>query len=1378
MNAKLDAPVVAKSFVRPYFLLRIGKLAKMRWWFMSVAIAQLSILIPQLSAATFTTNAPITEEDASYDGQDIVVSGAMLTMDGTHGFNSLILTNGAVLTHSPCTATETHKLEVEVSGTISVSADSRIDVTGKGYRAGYTAGNTPTGGATGRGGGSYGGLGGIWDTGRANAVYGDYADPNDWGSGGGDGTGGGQVLLKAMVLHLNGQLLATGGPGNQGAGSGGAIRVEVGTLHGDGMIQANGQTGGWASGGGGRIAVHAQDMSGFQVANIRAWGGGGGGSGGAGTVYLRDTDEPSGTLLIDGSGGGRGWTPLGISGTNYYSIADQVVIKSANSQVRSEHDGLVINLASTLMLDGGTLAIERLVSPQATLINGAWLTSPSPTADKVYMLVLEVSGTINVSANSRIDVSDKGFLAKRTTGNTTNGAATGQSGGSYGGLGGDYNGVANRVYGDYADPEDWGSGAGGDNPGGGLVRIKAGTLQLDGLINASGRGCIHTGGGAGGGVFVAVRKLFGTGSIIATGGNTCATAGGSGGGGRIAVYAEDMTGFDTKRISANGGADGRVGASGSIFLLEGSPHTHARFTEPGRTILFPSQNYTDYINTLLPNGLAIQFNNPIRTESFAPDKLLIEGPLGVIVPAGVAEVGDRLYRFSFAPQTENGAYHFTLSQALLDHEGYELDQNANGIPGETEDAFSFTLILDTVAPRITQHAPAGDLAGTVETIDLFFNEAIDKTTFSTSDLMLRNPTNGIVAISSPTGVGFNRYRVTFPPQTEIGQYHLLVGTSITDLAGNPLVETMADGVVYDASFSIVPVDLEVADVMLRTNQFWAGDPVSVEWQGRNNSGAPLVGDWIDAVYLSPDPFWNITDMLLGTVQHSGGLASNEVYSASLDFNVPGALPGDYYVLVRTDLGNQTRETVEDNNIVSFGPIPVDVRQLESGGSFTDTLSTGNRLQYFAITVPGGESLRLTLDGQSGVNHLFVSHASVPSRLNADINGRSASSDQTIALTGVPGGGTYYVLVSGEQIGISGSYTLSVESAAFFLTAFTPDTLVGGSSERFWVQTLQSNLPAATLTGVGFEQSTTVEFVASDGSVYQPVQQEFASPSMLRLRLPVEKWPAGSYDVRVTKGTATKELTEALAVTSGGEAKLEARIIGAALGPGGGQTLYVEYANVGTRPMPAPLLKVTAYTNAVITVYRLNHRPQDRLNRPTGPSSGGGGGGGGASSIPFWRFRVSQPLNTAQFVAAGSAANPGVLQPGEKGLLPVYFKGLLQDRGEGHVQFSVGSLTADDTTIVNCGSPAAGVPEEYLFPRTGLRRTGSPLSVTNLCPEYLFSPEWQSLESSSQPETADPDGWRPVWANVMNSAGPLWADYVLMLGDNMRRVFEPMTSEGL
>jgi hypothetical protein len=61
------------------------------------------LLSSPASVATFTTNALITEADTSFDGQDMVVSGATLTVDGRHAFNSLLLTNGAVRNHWPCT---------------------------------------------------------------------------------------------------------------------------------------------------------------------------------------------------------------------------------------------------------------------------------------------------------------------------------------------------------------------------------------------------------------------------------------------------------------------------------------------------------------------------------------------------------------------------------------------------------------------------------------------------------------------------------------------------------------------------------------------------------------------------------------------------------------------------------------------------------------------------------------------------------------------------------------------------------------------------------------------------------------------------------------------------------------------------------------------------------------------------------------------------------------------------------------------------------------------------------------------------------------------------------------------------------------------------
>src|SRR5262249_21375136 len=130
-----------------------------------------------------------------------------------------------------------------------------------------------------------------------------------------------------------------------------------------------------------------------------------------------------------------------------------------------------------LLIDGTTVAIDGGHPFNSVhIINGGVLTHSAATATQTHKLDLTVAEQVIVDLSSRIDVSGKGYLPGRTTGNTTAGAATGRSGASYGGLGRVQDGQTNSVYGDYADPDDWGSG-GSDTAGGGLVRLRAGSLR-------------------------------------------------------------------------------------------------------------------------------------------------------------------------------------------------------------------------------------------------------------------------------------------------------------------------------------------------------------------------------------------------------------------------------------------------------------------------------------------------------------------------------------------------------------------------------------------------------------------------------------------------------------------------------------------------------------------------------------------------------------------------------------------------------------------------------------------------------------------------------------------------------------------------------------
>src|SRR5688572_28018082 len=80
----------------------------------------LAAALPPVHAATiFTTDTLIGVNDTTHEGQDIVVSNAVLTVDGAHTFNSVRVTAGGMLTHSasatgmlPYIVTITNELQV------------------------------------------------------------------------------------------------------------------------------------------------------------------------------------------------------------------------------------------------------------------------------------------------------------------------------------------------------------------------------------------------------------------------------------------------------------------------------------------------------------------------------------------------------------------------------------------------------------------------------------------------------------------------------------------------------------------------------------------------------------------------------------------------------------------------------------------------------------------------------------------------------------------------------------------------------------------------------------------------------------------------------------------------------------------------------------------------------------------------------------------------------------------------------------------------------------------------------------------------------------------------------------------------------------------
>ena len=192
----------------------------------------------------------------------ISISGSYVVFDGLVAAGTISLTNGSVMTHKATGLNGAERLDIQAT-TIAIDGTSRIDVSGRGYLGGLKGGNNSNSGrtngnvagSTAYNSGSYAGLGGAYSGVTVNSAYGDLANPNEVGSGGGGwpnsyygnrpgGNGGGLVRIKAASLTVNGGIWAngesivSGSPTNAGAGSGGGIRIEVGTLSGSGAISA------------------------------------------------------------------------------------------------------------------------------------------------------------------------------------------------------------------------------------------------------------------------------------------------------------------------------------------------------------------------------------------------------------------------------------------------------------------------------------------------------------------------------------------------------------------------------------------------------------------------------------------------------------------------------------------------------------------------------------------------------------------------------------------------------------------------------------------------------------------------------------------------------------------------------------------------------------------------------------------------------------------------------------------------------------------------------------------------------------------------------------------------------------------------------------
>jgi len=273
-----------------------------------------------------------------------------------------------------------------------------------------------------------------------------------------------------------------------------------------------------------------------------------------------DTD---GDLLLDSNE-----VSIGTNPANPNTDGDGI---SDGNEINLGTNPLVFDDPATtdLVISGHKVTLNGAITVRSiSVINGGCLTHPTATTTQTYSLILNVE-TLDIEEGSCIDVTGKGYLGGgrgdntspqgRTLNNALGSSNEPPSGGSYGGLGS--NRASNPIYSDFTNPNELGSGGGlyfnnwqvrGGN-GGGLAKIQADTITLNGSILANGENSqgVSSTSGSGGGINIHVQTLTGTGLIAANGGRYVHYDGFGGGGGRVAIYYESLD--PTITITAAGG---------------------------------------------------------------------------------------------------------------------------------------------------------------------------------------------------------------------------------------------------------------------------------------------------------------------------------------------------------------------------------------------------------------------------------------------------------------------------------------------------------------------------------------------------------------------------------------------------------------------------------------------------------------------------------------------------------------------------------------------------------------------------------------------------------------------------------------------------------
>ena len=350
-----------------------------------------------------------------------------------------------------------------------------------------------------------------------------------------------------------------------------------------------------------------------------------------------------------------------------------------------------------------------------------------------------------------------------------------------------------------------------------------------------------------------------------------------------------------------------------------------------------------------------------------------------------------------------------------------------------------------------------------------------------------------------------------------------------------------------------------------------GELLSFIFKIKNIGELPAVGTWCDTIYLSTDQTWDIQDTRIARFFQNGDIQKGDTYLANITHELPAVIPGNYHVIVRTDILNDIRETNEQNNIfISPQTIHVKHAVLQRDTYISDQISKDG-FRYFQLNVDQTEELQIVLKGPAAMcSQLFMSSDYIPSRSQYNYRGTIVDHDLLILNPGILSPGSYYILLYAETCPDQALFELSMD----YLVRLQIHELSVSKATNIGMTTLQ-------VLGSHFDPDIAAQLTLDHLPLNRVQSVNVLNSGTVSLTLDLNGLSEGTYEI-VLENPDQETAQTSFEVINDKRGELFARL----LIPGDVKQNEVyrftlEYGNMGHSDILAPLLVISTGTGGLL-----------------------------------------------------------------------------------------------------------------------------------------------------------------------------------------------------